>query len=181
VYFSRRVDPSTLPLSAAGHPPRGGDGAPVAGVVVVFSGGAPGHRTMAIEAATLELGRGDAGPGRIDDARISRRHAVVAFDAGRCVVTDLGSQNGSVVDGELVAAHVPTPVARVLRVGDSLLLPCADVRPFVRDGVRLVDGFVRGPAMHAILGEAARAARAAPARRAWSRRSIARAAARASP
>ncbi|HEX6837356.1 MAG TPA: sigma 54-interacting transcriptional regulator, partial [Polyangia bacterium] len=38
-------------------------------------------------------------------------------------------------------------------------MPCADVRAFERAGVRTIDGFVRGPAMQALLADVARAAR----------------------
>jgi len=158
MYIPRRVDPPTLPLSIIGHGD-GRDDERVPGVVVVFSGGAPAARVITLASGPVEIGRHDADAGTIDDGRISRRHARVAFEAGRCIVTDLGSQNGSFADGELAAAHAPTPVQRVIRIGDSLLVPCADVRPFEREGVRSVDGFVRGPAMQAVLEEAARAAR----------------------
>jgi DNA-binding NtrC family response regulator len=153
---------ATLPPSTGGTGGTGGgcdDGARVPGLVVVFSAGAPAARVLPATAGPLELGRGDAGAGKLEDGRVSRRHAAVAFAGGRCTVTDLGSQNGTFVDGALVAANAPVTLERVLRVGDSLLLPCADVRPFQRTGVRSVDGFVRGPAMQAVLEAAAQAAR----------------------
>jgi DNA-binding NtrC family response regulator len=125
---------------------------------VVFSAGASSARVVALGTDAIELGRGDHGPGKIDDGRVSRRHARLAFEAGHCIVTDLGSQNGTFVDGEPAAAHAPRVAHRAIRVGDSLLVPVADVRPFERGGVRNVDGFVRGPAMQALLEQAARAA-----------------------
>jgi transcriptional regulator with PAS, ATPase and Fis domain len=143
-----------------GHGGRREGGEPVPGVVVVFSAGAPCARVIALAGGAVELGRGDGGPDKLDDGRVSRRHARVAFEAGRCVVTDLGSQNGSFVDGERAAAHAAMHVYRVIRIGDSLLVPLADVRPYERADVRFIDGFVRGPAMQAVLDEAARAAHA---------------------
>ena len=151
---------STLPGSLGAVGSRPGDER-VAGVVVVFSGG--GARARALRTGDgLELGRGDAGDdtgdeARIDDGRVSRKHARIAFEGGRCMVTDLGSQNGTFVDGALVTPRVPTPAQRVIRVGDSLLIPCADIRPF-RRGVQTSDGFVRGPAMQALLDEVVRTA-----------------------
>jgi DNA-binding NtrC family response regulator len=160
MYIPRaRVDPATLPPSTYIYGAGPDDGAHVTGVVVVFSGGAPSARVLRCAPGPLELGRGDGSAGKIDDGRISRRHARIAFEGGRCVVTDLGSQNGTFVDGERSTARVPTPVQRVIRVGDSLLVPCADVRPFERAGVRRDDGFVRGPAMQAVLEQATSAAR----------------------
>ncbi|HEX7839799.1 MAG TPA: sigma 54-interacting transcriptional regulator [Kofleriaceae bacterium] len=127
----------------------------IPGLVVVFTGGAPSARVLPVAPGGLELGRGEG----IDDGRVSRRHASVAFEGGRCVVTDLGSQNGTFVDGLLATPRVPALAQRVIRVGDSLLVPCTDVRPFERAGVTSVDGFVRGPAMRHMLEEVARSAR----------------------
>src|SRR4051812_137448 len=154
------MEPTTLPPSSSNQNPHRGDG-DVPGVILVFSSGVPAARVLSLASGALELGRRDGSSGTIDDGRVSRRHARVGLDAGRCVVTDLGSQNGTFVDGEPVAARVPTPVRRVIRMGDSLLVPCADVRPFERAGVDTIGGFVRGPEMQAVLAEAGRAAQAA--------------------
>jgi transcriptional regulator with GAF, ATPase, and Fis domain len=151
------VEPPTLPPSLA-RDATGRDDDRVPGLVVVFSAGAAAARVLRLTDGTLELGRRDGSPGKLDDGRISRRHALVAAADGRLCVTDLGSQNGSFVDGEPAAPHVATPIHRALRVGDTLMVPCADVRPFERAGVRSVDGFVRGPAMQDVLAEAERAA-----------------------
>jgi pSer/pThr/pTyr-binding forkhead associated (FHA) protein len=58
---------------------------------------------------TASSSGGDGSTGKLDDGRVSRRHARVAFEAGRWMVTDLGSQNGTDVDGTPIAAHLPTP------------------------------------------------------------------------
>jgi transcriptional regulator with GAF, ATPase, and Fis domain len=129
-------------------------------VVVVFSGGAAAARIMPLEAGRIELGRTDGSPGQLDDGRVSRSHALVERDGERWMVTDLGSQNGTFVDGERILPRAPTPVARVVRVGDTLVVPCDDVGPIERAGVRRVEGFVRGPAMQAVLADAERAGRA---------------------
>src|SRR3954465_1564467 len=150
------MESPTLPPSSRSQSAHGDDGR-VPGVILVFSSGAPAARVLPLDSGALELGR-DRGAGTIDDGRVSRRHARVAFEAGRCVVTDLGSQNGSFVDGERAAPHAAMHVYRVIRIGDSLLVPLADVRPYARADIRLIDGFVRGPAMQAVLDEAARAA-----------------------
>jgi DNA-binding NtrC family response regulator len=155
------VEPATLPPSTArsrdDRDGRDGDG-PIPGLVIVFEGGTPAARAIRVGPGPAELGRGNASAGKLDDGRVSRRHALIAFEDGRCSVTDLGSQNGTLVDGALVPPHSPTPAQRVIRIGDSLLVPTADVRPVERAGVRSVDGFVRGPAMQALLEDVARAA-----------------------
>ena len=151
------MNSATLPPSVDRY--RSRDAGDVPGVVVVFTGGAPSAEVHPVPAGGLELGRGEEGDGKINDGRVSRRHARVGFEAGHCMVTDLGSQNGTFVDGRLATSHAPAPAQRVIRVGDSLLIPLHDVRPLQRWGVTTVDGFVRGPAMQALLEEAAGAAR----------------------
>jgi len=152
-FVDRTLPPSMSGARAAEEAER------VPGVIVVFAGGAACARAMPLDGGSLELGRGSDGAGKLDDGRVSRRHALVACEGGaRFMVTDLGSQNGTFADGQLAPAHVPTPVQRVLRVGDSLLIPCADVRHLQRLGVRAIDGFVRGPAMQMLLDEVALAA-----------------------
>jgi DNA-binding NtrC family response regulator len=153
----RRVDPPTLPPSV-GSDGGFGTGERVPGVVVVFSGGAPAARILPLESGALELGRREGSTGKLDDGRVSRQHARVELRDGRWMVTDLSSQNGTVVDGDLAAARAPTVMHCVIRVGDTLLVPCADVRPLERASVRTIDGLVRGPAMQAILDEAVAAA-----------------------
>ena len=153
------VDQTTLPPSANGADRASDAGARIPGVILVFSGGAASARVLPLDGGSLELGRDSDSVGKLDDGRVSRRHAVVAFADGRFLVTDLGSQNGTFADGQVAIAHAPAPFSRVLRVGDSLVVPCADVRPLERAGVRTIDGFVRGPAMQALLVEVERAAK----------------------
>ncbi len=44
----------------------------------------------------------------INDQRVSRQHAVITCQAGVCHITDLGSSNGTYLDGERLAPNVPT-------------------------------------------------------------------------
>ena len=48
------------------------------------------------------LGRGTEADVIVDDAGVSRRHAEIHIDGGRVRVIDLGSTNGTFVDGERV-------------------------------------------------------------------------------
>lgn len=91
---------------------------PSAGVACLHGTG-PDGRTLVLtlhdgEAATL--GRGPDCALRFDDAAISSRHAEVRFAGGELSVRDLGSKNGSLVDGR------PVREPRVLRAGDRLRL-----------------------------------------------------------
>lgn len=129
----------------------------VPGLVLVFSCGAPATVVVPMAGGEVELGR--AAHGLPLDGRMSRRHVQVRFEGGRFFATDLGSQNGSAVDGEPIAAQQRTEVQRVLRVGDSLLVPVRDITALARHGVKVKDGRVIGPALHMLLTETATAAR----------------------
>ncbi len=59
----------------------------------------------------------------LEDARISRRHAVLTRLAGRVHVADLGSRNGTFLNGRRVEGAVqPLAPGDVLRVGDFTLV-----------------------------------------------------------
>ena len=75
---------------------------------------------------THELGR--TANIRLLDERVSRRHALLEVDAGGVVLTDLGSRNGTRLDGDPVGTTaVPVRAGAVLEVGDTLLT-VADAR-----------------------------------------------------
>ncbi|WP_246356770.1 sigma 54-interacting transcriptional regulator [Pyxidicoccus fallax] len=115
-------------------------------------------KALPLLSGSLELGRGAAAMGEVHDLRMSRRHARIQFDGRRFQVIDLGSQNGTFVDGEPLPAGTPREAQRVIRLGDSLFVPCPDVGPLAKHGVEIMDGFVRGPAVQALLAEVTRAA-----------------------
>jgi transcriptional regulator with GAF, ATPase, and Fis domain len=73
--------------------------------------------------AEVELGREVAlfGPGALDHARISRRHAALALRGGDLRVTDLDSRNGTFLNGERVTEAVATP-GDVVGMGAVLFL-----------------------------------------------------------
>ncbi|MFL5352041.1 sigma 54-interacting transcriptional regulator [Archangium sp.] len=151
-------DASTLKPSGI----RGKDAAGVEripGLMRLFAPGKAMAVALPLNGGELELGRGSPALGEAQDPRMSRRHARIRFDGRRFWVTDLGSQNGTFVDGEPVPPETPREVQRVIRMGDSLFVPNADVNPLEQLGVVTRDGFVRGPAVQALLEEVARAAR----------------------
>jgi hypothetical protein len=94
--------PVTGPPVAAGPM----SGAPMSGGP---SGGAPrlvgtDGRPYTIAIGSTIIGRGEAAQVRIADVGISRQHARVDFDGARVVITDLGSTNGTAVNGTRVNA-----------------------------------------------------------------------------
>jgi transcriptional regulator with GAF, ATPase, and Fis domain len=99
------------------------------GVILVHSGLSPAFRPFALPARESPLLVGREGPvGAIaDDRRLSRRHAEIARGSGGWRVRDLDSRNGTFVDGRAVRGEVLVDSVRVIRAGDSVLVPCDDV------------------------------------------------------
>jgi len=61
-------------------------------------------RQFSLTIGSTVIGRGEGAQIRLADAGISRQHARVDFDGTRVVVTDLGSTNGTTVNGNRVSA-----------------------------------------------------------------------------
>lgn len=59
-----------------------------------------GTERAALAVNRCVVGRGSGADTRLSDDRISRRHALVWRESGRISVRDLGSSNGTAVDGE---------------------------------------------------------------------------------
>ncbi|QSQ19505.1 sigma 54-interacting transcriptional regulator [Pyxidicoccus parkwayensis] len=136
---------------AAPEPPR-------PGLVFVFSGGAPLFRPVPLVDGRLALGREVAGDLPLPDERLSRQHAEVRREGLHWRVEDLGSRNGTFVDGEQVVGRRAFTSPRVLRLGNTLALFRDDVRRLA--GADVVSGpdVVLGPTFHAVLEQVAPAA-----------------------
>lgn len=138
----------------------GSGGNPQPGLVLICAMGQPRCVPLPLPSrGQLELGRGDGEGAMPADRRMSRRHARVSYEGGRFRILDLGSQNGTFLDGVAVEPEASSSTARVLRTGDSIFLLTADVRPFQACGVKTQDGRVIGPTLQRSLGQIARAAR----------------------
>ncbi len=76
-------------------------------------------RSLALD-ASLRIGRADDSGLRIDHASISRAHAELRAGSGGWSLADLGSKNGSFVEGARVAPESPQALPRAawLRFGD---------------------------------------------------------------
>lgn len=90
--------------------------------ILQVSGGRGAGTTVAVRSGQVVIGRGPECDLRLDDDAVSRRHA--ALHVGRTGVTlhDLGSTNGTLLDGTPVGrAGVAVHGGQQIRVGDSLL------------------------------------------------------------
>ncbi len=110
------------------------DGSPLPGVVLIFVADRPTMVSAALsDDRRFVVGRG-AFAGALEDGRASREHAAVCARDGAFEVTDAGSRNGTFLDGVRIdgAKAVRAAAGSILRVGQSLVLFAADVRPFER-------------------------------------------------
>ena len=79
---------------------------------------------LPIPAPVVTLGRGAGCEVVIDDDSVSAQHARLEYDVGAWRITDLGSTNGTVVEGVRLAPDVPTPLeyGSTVRLGGVPLL-----------------------------------------------------------
>jgi len=103
---------------------------PVPTIVLVAVGSEAAHRAYQLEGAPLLIGRvGAVGDGvELDDDRVSRQHASIERRGRQWIVRDLGSRNGTFLDGERIAGDAAASGDRVVRVGHSVLLLLDDGR-----------------------------------------------------
>ena len=88
---------------------------------VMRSGPTPGM-TFPLEGDQLIIGRDAVNAVAINDAEVSRKHARLTFQGGKYVLEDLGSTNGTFVNGQrLVSATVLKP-GDVVSLGEQIVL-----------------------------------------------------------
>ncbi len=109
------VDDVTSMATEAAAPPA---------IVLVATEHAIVHHVVPVGARPVPLGRvGAVTSGlELDDERVSRQHAEVTRRGRGWIVRDLGSRNGTFVDGERITDEVAVTGDRVVRVGHSVLL-----------------------------------------------------------
>jgi transcriptional regulator with AAA-type ATPase domain len=133
---------------------------PLSGAIKVFSAGAACFVPRVLDRGRALVGRHVDCDLVADDARMSRRHAEVRFDGEAWRVQDLGSRNGSFLDG----VRAPRTGGRraVLAVGDTLFLLCDDIRPYLAESIEVTGEIVAGPTLRRAWREIDRAAQASP-------------------
>ncbi|WP_437834244.1 sigma 54-interacting transcriptional regulator [Sorangium sp. So ce1153] len=70
----------------------------------------------------LILGRSDEADVRIDTTAVSRRHAKLIASGGEIGITDLGSHNGTLVNGERIEGSRALGSGDVVTIGDATLI-----------------------------------------------------------
>src|SRR5258706_2817494 len=81
-------------------------------ILSIASGG--DTRTIPLETDALRIGRGSQNGVQIADPTVSKEHAEIVREAGRFSIRDLGSRNGTRVNG--IEVREPTPI----REGDVI-------------------------------------------------------------
>ena len=104
---------STIP--GGGPPGRPGRARPAYHLVLVE--GEPLRRAVALSGERLVLGRDPARPFHLSDPRISRAHCEVWVERQRVHVRDLGSTNGTFLDGGRVEGERMLSTGALLQVG----------------------------------------------------------------
>jgi transcriptional regulator of acetoin/glycerol metabolism len=123
----------------------------VPGIVVVVEAGQPAHRAFAVTRAGLEFGRRAPAGAFEADERVSRKHVRVSCALGRWGVQDLGSRNGTFVNGARIDGFVELEQPALIRIGNSLLWTLRDVTPFLEHEPRRGG---EGPVVGALLARA---------------------------
>jgi transcriptional regulator of acetoin/glycerol metabolism len=127
---------------------------PQPGLVVLLAAGRPTTAAIAVDGRGIDLGRGNPPSLLVGDDRISRSHVRLTRIDGRWQIDDLGSRNGTFVDGRQVepraSSWLPSPV--ILRIGRSMLWAVDDIRPFTGVPPGDVDG--EGPIAGGVLRKA---------------------------
>jgi serine/threonine-protein kinase len=89
----------------------------------------PGRKPLYLQVRTeLEVGR-DCDGLLLDDDELSRRHALLTADADGVSIADLGSTNGTFVDGQRVDGHRRLTAASVVRIGTTEIRVVTDEEP----------------------------------------------------
>ncbi len=83
--------------------------------LVMHAGPTPG-KTFPLEGDVLTIGREAGNAVTINDAEVSRKHSQFVLQGGKYVLTDLGSTNGTFVNGQRITGQ------HVLQPGDTISL-----------------------------------------------------------
>jgi len=89
--------------------------------LIMRTGPTPGA-TFTLEGDQLNIGRDSANEVVINDAEVSRRHARLTFQGGKYILEDLGSTNGTFVNGQRLAGPRVLKAGEVVSFGEQIVL-----------------------------------------------------------
>ncbi len=88
---------------------------------IMRSGPTPGAN-YPLEAEMISIGRDASNTIQINDAEMSRRHARLQFQGGKYIIEDLGSTNGTNVNGQRLSAPYILRPGDVVSFGEQIVL-----------------------------------------------------------
>src|SRR5512134_2017294 len=89
--------------------------------LIMRSGPTPGA-AFTLEGDQISVGRDSTNEIVINDAEVSRRHARLTFQGGKYVLEDLGSTNGTFVNGQRLAGPRVLKAGEVVSFGEQIVL-----------------------------------------------------------
>jgi predicted component of type VI protein secretion system len=89
--------------------------------LIMRSGPTPGAAFM-LEGDQITIGRDPTNSITINDAEISRRHARLSYQGGKYILEDLGSTNGTFVNGQRLAGPRVLKSGEVVSFGEQIVL-----------------------------------------------------------
>jgi hypothetical protein len=89
--------------------------------LIMRSGPTPGA-SYSLEGDQIDIGRDSTNEIVINDAEISRRHARLTFQGGKYVLEDLGSTNGTFVNGQRLAGPRVLKSGEVVSFGEQIVM-----------------------------------------------------------
>ncbi|MGD0527894.1 MAG: sigma 54-interacting transcriptional regulator [Polyangiaceae bacterium] len=99
----------------------GPDAASKAGLVLLYARNFEQfHPAYPFQSPTVVIGRDATADVCVPEQAVSRQHARIGFDGTRWILKDLGSRNGTMVDGAFVTHDVELEHLHEIRVGDAL-------------------------------------------------------------
>jgi two-component system cell cycle response regulator len=94
--------------------------------------------SRAIDQGEIVLGRGEGCSMLLHDPGLSRQHCRVIKDGDRVTIEDLGSSNGTFVDGEIVSAERALPEGARIHVGRHTMLSLSRQDPLERHAAQQI-------------------------------------------
>ncbi|PWB72827.1 MAG: hypothetical protein C3F07_11010 [Anaerolineales bacterium] len=89
--------------------------------LIMRTGPTPGA-AYTLEGDQITIGRDSTNEIVINDAEVSRRHARLTFQGGKYVLEDLGSTNGTFVNGQRLAGPRVLKTGEVVSFGEQIVL-----------------------------------------------------------
>ncbi len=97
-------------------------------------------QVMELSNRRFVIGRAEQSDLHVDDQRVSRQHAEILCEADRWFVVDLGSQNGTFVNGHRLVAGQRQPLKNndKIQIGSLFIMRFEDPATTVRESTNLI-------------------------------------------